>query len=414
MDRPVPRSDERRARIRRAAGLLLPAGAVIVALAWLPAWIRPSLALARLRTATVAAGSIDEVITASGTVVPDIERVLSSPLDARVLRVLQRPGARLDAGDPVVALDVSEAELQAERVGRDLTLKDNQQAQARLALQTALSGLDGRIQLKEVELESLQARQESHRVLFADALVSRDALEQTSLAVKQAGIELAQLREERQHAEEAVRLQLDGLTAERQSLLREADEARRLLELATTKTDRAGVLTWVLSQEGVLVRRGDVIARIADLTSFRIDAAISDVHADRLRGGLPVLVRLGDLELEGTVADVLPTIENGTLRFTVTLLEPAHGRLRPSLRVDVLVVIGRSPRTLTVKRGPFADGAGGHHVFVVSGARAVRTPVAVGLRGFDEVEILSGLAEGDQIIVSDMSDYAHLDEVAVY
>src|SRR4029453_875007 len=107
--------------------------------------------------------------------------------------------------------------------------------------------------------------------------------------------------------------------------------------------------------EGALVRRGDVIARIADLTSFRVAATVSDVHAGRLRTGLPVVVRANDLDLQGTVIEVFPTVENGVLRFTVALADPSHAGLRPSLRTDVLVVTDRKPRVLRVKRGPFAD-----------------------------------------------------------
>jgi HlyD family secretion protein len=207
-------------------------------------------------------------------------------------------------------------------------------------------------------------------------------------------------------------VQLEGLSLERGSLDKEAAQARRLLDLSTTKSDRDGVLTWVLSQEGALVRRGDVIARIADLTSFRVDATVSDIHAGRLRPGMATVVRVNDLDLQGTVTDVFPTIENGVLRFTVALAEPSHAGLRPSLRTDVLVITERKPRALRVKRGPFADNAP-RQAFVVRGDRAVRIPIELGLSGVDEVELLSGAGDGDEVIISDMKDYMHLSEVRI-
>jgi HlyD family secretion protein len=168
-----------------------------------------------------------------------------------------------------------------------------------------------------------------------------------------------------------------------------------------------------VSQEGALVRRGDVIARIADLTSFRVDGSVSDVHAGRLRPGMAAVVRVNDdTDLRGTVSEVFPTIENGIIRFTVALTNASHAALRPSLRADVLVVTQRKPRALRVKRGPFADNAA-RQVFVVRGDRAVRVPVELGLSGVDDVEILSGVNEGDEVIISDMRDYVHLSEVKV-
>ena len=177
-----------------------------------------------------------------------------------------------------------------------------------------------------------------------------------------------------------------------------------------TKSDRDGVLTWVLSQEGALVRRGDVIARIADLTSFRVDGTVSDIHAGRLRTGMAAVVRANDVDLQGTVTEVLPTVENGVLRFTVALSEPSHAALRPNLRTDVLVVTERKARALRIKRGPFADNAA-VQAFVVRGDRAIRVPIQVGLTGVDDVEIVSGVSEGDEVIISDMKDYLHLAEV---
>jgi HlyD family secretion protein len=172
------------------------------------------------------------------------------------------------------------------------------------------------------------------------------------------------------------------------------------------------VLTWVLSQEGALVHRGDVIARIADLSSFRVDGSVSDVHAGQLRPGMPAVVRINDESLDGTISEVFPTIENGVIRFTVALAKASHASLRPSLRADVLVITERKPRALRLKRGPFADSVA-RQVFVVRGDRAIRVPVTLGLAGIDDVEVTSGLGEGDEVIISDMRDYAHLSEVKI-
>jgi HlyD family secretion protein len=412
MDRELPAEVRRRDRLRRVLQIVIPILVLAFLVVWFPGWIRPSVSRARIRTAPVTTGPVDAVIMASGTVTPEVERVLSSPLDARVLRLLQRPGTHLKQGDPVVELDVSESVLALDKLLKDQKIKDNQQAQARLVLEKSLVDLDGRIEVKSLELQSAQARFEDESQLFKDGLLSREALRRTELSVKQTSIELAQLRDERKNVERTTTVQLEGLALERGSLDKEAAQARRLLDLSTTKSDRDGVLTWVISQEGALVRRGDVIARIADLTSFRVDASVSDVHVGRLRPGMPALVRINELDLDGTVSEVLPTVENGVLHFTVALAKPSHPGLRPSLRTDVLVVTERKGRALRVKRGPFADNDA-RQAFVVRGDRAVRVPIQLGLSGADDVELLAGGTEGDEMIISDMKDYMHLSEVKI-
>lgn len=387
--------------------LLLLGGAI----AWLPAWLRPTVSASRLRTAIVTTGPIDASISASGLVVPAFERVLSTPLDARVLRILQRPGAVLAPGDAVLELDVSESAQALARAENDLKMKDNQQLQTRLGYEKSLVDLDGQIDVKTLEIETRRATLDMHQQLADRGLLSQEELRKTTLALRQSEVELAQLQNTRQSAARTTDVQLEGLALERSTLQRDVAERRRLLDLATTKSDRSGVLTWIVADEGVLVRRGDVIARIADLSTFRIDASASDIHAGRIRTGLPVAIRIDDQQLDGTVQEVYPTVENGAIRFMVGIADAQDVALRPSLRADVQVITSSRGETVKVQRGVFADGTGSRHVFVRVGNRAVRTTVELGVASFDEVEILSGLEPGDDVILSDMRDYEHLTEL---
>jgi HlyD family secretion protein len=77
----------------------------------------------------------------------------------------------------------------------------------------------------------------------------------------------------------------------------------------------------------------------------------------------------------------------------------------------VFIVTDRRGKALRVKRGPFATAEGEQDVFVVRGDKAVRRSVRLGLMSFEYVEVQQGLFAGDEVIVSDMRDYAHLSEV---
>jgi HlyD family secretion protein len=191
----------------------------------------------------------------------------------------------------------------------------------------------------------------------------------------------------------------------------EASEAERLLRLAALRAERDGVVTWTLTEEGGTIQRGEAVARVADLTSFRVDATLSDVHARSVAIGQPVVVRAADDQSAGTVSNVLPKVENGVMTIQVALANSRNPLLRSNLRVDVLIITARKSRVLRLARGPFADGAGAREAFVVRGASAVRTSVELGLASFDHFEVVKGLAEGDEVIVSDMRNYQHLKEV---
>ena len=413
MDRPIEESVRRRTPVKR----WLPITAVIVvlgsALVWGADLLRPSVRRDRIRTARVEAGPLDASLTASGTVMPAIEHVISSPIDARVLAVLRQVGDQLKAGDPIVRLDTSDSELEAEKLRQNIALKGNEQTQTRLTLESKLIELDGQIKSKDLELQALRAALASNVALAKEGLVSQEALRESELKAAQADVDLARLKQSRTNAEATNRAQLAGLTLEMRSLHAEDAQQRRLLELTTTQSDRHGVLTYVQDEEGTLVRKGDVVARIADLSAFRVEATTSDVNASRMRTGQPVTVRLDNLVTTGRVTIVEPQMQNGALRFQVALDEPDAAWLRSNLRVDVQVVTDRKARVLRVARGPYAQGGGAQQVFVLRGDRAYRTPVRLGVSNFDYFEVVDGLSAGDEIIASDMRDYESAPEIRI-
>jgi HlyD family secretion protein len=395
----------------------LPITGVIVvlmtALVWGADLLRPSVRRDRVRTSRVESGPLEASLTASGTVVPAIEHVISSPIDARVLAVLRQVGDQLKAGDPILRLDTSDSELDAEKLRQGIALKGNEQARTRLTLEAQLIELDGQIKSKDLELQALKAALASNQALSKEGLVSQEALRESELKAAQASVDLGRLKQSRVNAEATNRTQLEGLALEMQSLHAENAQQRRLLELTTTKSDRHGVLTYVQDEEGTLVRKGDVLARVADLTAFRVEATTSDVNASRLTVGQPVSVRLDDLVTTGRVSVVEPQMQNGALKFLVALDQPDARWLRSNLRVDVQVITDRKARVLRVARGPFAQGGGAQQVFVVRSNRAYRTPVRLGVSNFDWFEVVDGLAEGDEIIASDMRDYESAPELRV-
>ncbi len=413
MDRPIDPQFERQRTWRRVA-----TGAGVVALGaaallWLPGLVAPSISRTAVRTAVTDEGPVEAVISASGTVVPEVEQVISSPVDARVIRILKTAGASLRRGDPLVELDVSEARLDVDKLAQDLAIKENAQARTRLTLEKSLIDMNGQAEVKALQLASLKSQLERDRQLGAQGLLSEEQLKKSELAVSQADIELRQIERARENARVATGTDVRGLELEMAKLRNEAAQARRTLELASPRADRDGVLTWALTQEGVSIRKGDVIARVADLHAFRVEATVSDVHAGRVAAGLPVLVKVNDDTLEGTVRTVLPTIQNGAMTVQVSLANPSSPLLRSNLRVDVLIVTDRKARAVRLKRGPFAAGSGRQSVFVVRGDRAVRTPVEIGVTSFDRVEVVRGLQPGDEAIISDMSDYSRLKEVRI-
>jgi HlyD family secretion protein len=277
-------------------------------------------------------------------------------------------------------------------------------------LDNTLIDLQSKGDIKNLEYKSAKASAARNRLLAQQGLLSEEKLREAELQEDKTAFELQQIENSKRNAQQSTKTQIAGLALEMDTLQKEKVEAERQLELATTKSDRDGVLTWVVNEEGATVQTGTVLARIADLNSFRVDATVSDIHAAKLSAGLPVSIKINDEYLQGSVANIQPTIKDGIITAVIALKDKASALLKSNLRVDVLIITDRKDKVLRIKKGPAINAEGLREVFVIRGDTAVKTPVKIGLASFDDYEVLDGLIEGDEVIISDMTDYQHLKE----
>jgi HlyD family secretion protein len=366
MDRPLDAGFVRRQNTKRLAGGAAAALGLVVVVGAVPRFVRPSLDRSEIRTAKVEAGPVEATLSATGIVVPEFEHVLSSPIDARVLRVLRKPGAVLKPGEAILDLDVSESRLAYEKLVERVALKRNEETQKRLGLARTLADLKGQAAVAAIDVQASASSSPRCSSSTTRASPRRTSSARPRWTSRRPRSRLAKVQESIANAESANRAELEGLALEVQMLAKEQALSARQLDLATTKADRGGVLTWVVDEEGSSVRKGDVLARVADLTTFRVQATLSDVHAQRVALGMPARVKLSETAtLDGTVASILPTIKDGVMTLYVALDEKSSPLLRANLRADVFVVTDRRASALRVRRGPFATAAGRQDVFVV-------------------------------------------------
>ena len=410
MDVEIAEDVRRRRLLRRVLVAVIAVAAASFSLAATVEWLRPSLDWSDVQTAKVTRGSVDATLQASGTVVPLIEQVVSSPVEARVLRIGRRAGAPVKTGDELLTLDTAATRLEAERLDERLSQKVSDNERLRLTLDETIATLEAQLEQKKLDAEIFHHTATQKQKLHAEGLATdQDALA-AKAAAKKSDIEIRQMQDAVARAKRSRDVQLKAAGTELSFVRREVEESRRQLALAMLRADRDGVLTWVVPEVGAMVRRGEIVARVADLSTFRVVAQVSDVHAARIGAGMRAKVKLDGVTIGGVIDSVDPRIESGVMKFYVTLDEPSHARLRNNLRVDVSVVTGRRAETLVVRRGALGRSSSSH-AFVVRGEDAVRVPVRFGLAGDDAVEIVEGLREGEEVVISDMSEYADVANV---
>ena len=413
MDREISPEIRNRRTTRRALTIGIAAAALLFFFAATIQWLRPSVKRNDVQIARVERGSIDATLQASGTVVPASEQLISSPVEARVLRIVRRPGDRVRAGDELMELDTTGSRLDVDRVAGSIASKESEEAQQRLRLEETLANLRAQIEQKQLDVEIFRYKAEQNARLHREGLVSGQENMAAATAAKKSVIELAQLQEALVRAQRSGAAEVGAIHAQLDTLRKERDQSQRQLTLALMRAERDGVVTSMIEDAGATVRRGDVVARIADLSAYRVDATISDLHAARLAAGMPVIVRLDDTATTtGTISSIDPRIENGIVKFHVALDDRGNTKLRNNLRVDVFVVTERRANVLRVRRGALGQGER-EDVYVVRNNTAVRTPVQWGLAGEQYIEPRAGLKEGDQVLISNMTEYAGVKELRI-
>lgn len=410
MDREIAPEVRKRRITRRVAAAVVALAAIAFFFAASMRWLRPSVDRRDLRIARIERGTVEATLQANGTIVPLVERVVSSPVEARVLRVGRRAGDRVKPGDELIALDTTGSRLDAENLAERVAQKESETTRLRLRLDESLASLRAQIEQRKLDAEILHYTAEQKTTLAKEGLTPAQDARAAATAARKSDIEVRQLEEQLVRTRRANAAELAAAERDLTILRRQQEESRRQLELAMMRADREGVLTWVIPEAGATVRRGDVLARIADLSSYRVVATISDIHAARLAAGMRTRVKLDDASIGGIIESVDPRIENGVVRFYVTLDEPAHAKLRNNLRADVFVVAGTRSNSLVVRRGTLGR-IDPNHAFIVRGDSVVRTPVRFGLGGDESIEILEGASEGDEVVISDMSEYRDIETI---
>ena len=375
--------------------------------------LAPSVRLSAIRTAVVDRGPVSETLSGSGIVVPAFEQVISCPFDTRLLSLAAQPGTALDSGDVIARLDDRDVSAEVSSLSDQIQLKQNQREQLEVDLSQQLAELEGELAILRQRIEYLAAKTEQQKELLKHDVATVWAVRQAELDESIERIRLEQTETRISRLREATLKQIEGLDIEMRLLRQQQFQAKEQLDRAVVRASSRGVLTYVVDEEGMALRQGDLLARVADLTRFRVEATLSDIHASRIHPGMPVEVVVNDSLLQGQVDSILPSLEGGIVKLIVGLDSPSHPLLRSNLRVEVFLIASHVENVLRLKKGPYASGGGKLDMFVVDGKKAVRTPVVLGLTGRNHFEVKRGFEEGERVILSDMSRFQHLESVRV-
>ncbi|MBV8206244.1 MAG: efflux RND transporter periplasmic adaptor subunit [Acidobacteria bacterium] len=412
----VLRAKRRKRIIFGLVGLLVLVGVTVGLMRLRPA--PPGVEYATLWPDTVKRGPMLRQVRGLGTLVPEEIRWIPTLTEGRVEKILVRPGTKVKAG--TVLLVLSNPQLTQEAMDADLKLKAAGADYRKLEVSLTSDVLNQKAVMAKAERDAEQAAEQEriNKDLLKLGVISPQTEHDSATAAEQLK---GQADIEKQRYENSMQVRQAQLAAQ-QSLIDQAKELAQLkhtqLEALKIKAGTDGVLQEMAIndqelQEGQQVTAGTTIAKVANPARLKAQLKIPETQAKDVQIAQVAEVDTHNGIIPGRVSRIDPAVINGTRTVDVTLEGALPAGAVPDLSVDGTVTLQRLSDVLYVGRPAFGQDNSTVGMFKLDpdGKDATRVQVKLGATSVNAVEILGGLKEGDQVILSDMSRYDAYDRI---
>jgi multidrug resistance efflux pump len=414
----IARPDLKKQKIRRqilwaAVGVVLLAGITVFVMRLKPA--APTVDRSTVWPDTVKRGNMIRQVRGLGTLVPREDRIRSIPAetDGTVVSIFKLPGALVhpdtvilqltnpqlmqEAQDAALQLNEAHADLHNTQVSIESALMDRRSTAADINAQYQQAQLQARTDEALYKLGVISGLTYSDSKGKADALTTRQKLQEDEVSINQKALE-TQLAVQKAKVQQAQAL---------------AQLKQREVDALTVRAGIEGQLIQMPLQMGQHVLVGAELAQIIQPDQLKAQLQIPETQAHDVLNGQPAEIDTHNGVVAGTVTRINPAVVNGTVTVDVQLDGTLPQGARPDLSVDGTIDLQRLHDVLYVGRPAFANENSTISLFKLdpSGNYATRVPVKVGRASVNEIQIFSGLKEGDTVILSDMSRWDNVDRI---
>ena len=402
MDTPIEHEPRRRLPWI-VGGLAILAAILLLASPWIRRWwsTDQTIELSRLRLGKVTRGELLHDVAAQGRVVAASRPTLFSPATG-IVTLRTREGNTVAVGEilAVVASPELENRLQQERATLDALRSDG----SRLGLAVRQQNLanEQRIALGEVQLAAAERNVDRNDRLAKLGLLNQIDREKALDELSISRLELDQAKQRLGIEREMLDFQLRDAKsrADRQQLV-VRDVERQVTELEI-RSPFAGQVATLSVADADAVLRGQPLVGVVDLTNLEIEVNIPESYADDVAPGVPAVIRIDSAEVAGLLTSVAPEVRNAQVQGRVEFQNGTPEGLRQNQRVSARLILDRRADVLKIPRGPFLESGGGRQIYVVADGVARRREITVGAISVTEVEVVEGLSEGEEVVLSDL------------
>jgi len=367
---------------------------------------------------TVKRGSMQRQVRGLGSLVPipDDVRLIPAETDVRVERILILPGGTPIKPDAVI-MELSNPQVEQEALNADLELRsaEAEYHNTKAKIDSDLMSLRSGAATVEADYDNAKREADQNRELKKIGVVSDSVLKASLSKEKELATRLKIEQDRIAESSKAIETQL----AVQQTTI---DQKKALAQLKHRQKDAlkvragiAGVLQEVPVQVGQRLTQGTILAKVVQPEHLQAELKIPETQAKDIITGQKAEIDTHNGVVEGTVTRIDPAVQAGTVTVDVKLDGPPPKGARPDLSVDGTITLEKLDNVLYVGRPAFGQEKSSVGMFKMDpdGKTATRVKVDLGRSSVNFIEIVGGLKEGDQVILSDMSRFDTQNQIKI-
>lgn len=437
---------------KRGVFALGPLGVIAAAVTVVPGYLAEDESSGML-THTITRGNLVVSVTEQGTLESSENKEITCKVrgSSTVIFVVDS-GTVVEKGDVLVRLDtkVIEETVSLQKTNAHIAQATLERTKAdvaknKIAIDAYLNGryrsqlqmLQRELEIATANLTTARKMLDQSKTLFKRGYVTKLEVEGNGFTVTQAELELkvkqTQIDVLNKYTKEMELETLRGnLTASKSKLQAdeaglETDVARREraleeLENCVIKAERSGLVIYPSAAawkdapdiaEGARVHKDQVLLLMPDLSKMQIKVGIHESMIDRVKQGLPAIVRLPDLTLEATVTQVATVTKPGgwwtgnVVKYDTVINLPAERGLKPGMSAEVEIILAKHENVLTIPVSAVVETEQGSFCWVKSDQGTQKRPLQLGDSNDVFIMVKSGLKEGDEVVLNPL---AHIEE----
>lgn len=351
-----------------------------------------------LRIAEVRRGDLVRDVTAQGRIVVANSPTLYSP-EPGAADLYVKAGDNVDKGQLLAIVVSPELGEQLAREKSELTRLQMDAERQKIESQQALLQLQQAQALAEVGLKAMQREERRADLSHAKHILSRQDYEKVKDDLDRARVEF-------QHANENLSLLKSSLSFYDRALASQSESQQLIIKALERRSEELRILSPVTGMVGNIhvenkqaVTANQALIGVVDLTAYEVEASIPESMTTELSPGMPAEIQIGGKFFEGILTAISPEVIGGSVRGRIRFADESPPQLRQNQRLTTRIHLEKKQDVMLVERGPYFDNFQGY-IYRIEDGQAHQVNISLGSKNLQYVEVLDGVTEGDQVIVS--------------